>query len=80
MGGMGSGVLELLAERGLSGVRVKRLGLPDRFIEHGAPQIQREEAGLTPGDITQAARDLIEGEGGEEPSTMTGHAQKPATG
>ena len=80
MGGMGSGVLELLAERGLSGVRVKRLGLPDRFIEHGAPQIQREEAGLTPGDITQAARDLIEGEGGEEPSTMTGHAKKPATG
>jgi 1-deoxy-D-xylulose-5-phosphate synthase len=61
MGGMGSAVLEFLADRGIEGVSVRRLGIPDRFIEHGAPQVQREDAGLTPGDITQAARDLIEG-------------------
>ena len=34
MGGFGSAVLEVLADRG-SEVAVKRLGIPDRFIEHG---------------------------------------------
>ena len=34
MGGFGSAVLECLAEAGLANVRVKRLGVPDRFIEH----------------------------------------------
>ncbi len=61
IGGMGAGVLELLSENGLHGVAVKILGIPDRFIEHGAPQLQREDCGLTPGDITQAARTLVEG-------------------
>ncbi len=73
MGGMGSAVLELFAGRGITDVQVARLGLPDRFIEHGAPQIQREECGLTPGDITQAARDLIKGHA-KEASSLTGHA------
>ncbi len=35
MGGFGSAVLELFADRGLTGVRVKRLGIPDHFVEHG---------------------------------------------
>ncbi|HVA25172.1 MAG TPA: 1-deoxy-D-xylulose-5-phosphate synthase, partial [Chloroflexota bacterium] len=36
-GGFGSAVLELLADRGLSGsVRVQRIGLPDHFVEHGS--------------------------------------------
>jgi 1-deoxy-D-xylulose-5-phosphate synthase len=34
-GGFGSAVLEVLADRGITGVKVKRLGIPDRFIEHG---------------------------------------------
>ncbi len=73
MGGMGSAVLELFAGRGIADVQVTRLGLPDRFIEHGAPQLQREDCGLTPGDITQAARDLIKGHA-KEASSLTGHA------
>ncbi|MBT4095566.1 MAG: 1-deoxy-D-xylulose-5-phosphate synthase, partial [Nitrospinaceae bacterium] len=73
VGGMGSAVVELLAEKGVRDVAVTRLGLPDRFIEHGSPQIQREDCGLTPGDITQAARDLIEGRA-REASSLTGHA------
>ena len=77
MGGMGSAVLELLAARGLAGVRVRNLGLPDRFIEHGAPQLQREHCGLTPGDITQAARDLIEA--GQE-GAAAGHGKKRKAG
>ena len=33
-GGFGSAVLELLAEKGVTGVRVKRLGIPDEFVKH----------------------------------------------
>ncbi|MEK6712211.1 MAG: 1-deoxy-D-xylulose-5-phosphate synthase [Nitrospinota bacterium] len=79
MGGMGSAVLELLAAKGLTGVRVRSLGLPDRFIEHGAPRLQREHCGLTPGDITQAARDLIEG-GPEGSAAAAGHGKKRKAG
>jgi len=34
-GGFGSAVLELLEARGLNYVTLKRLGLPDEFVEHG---------------------------------------------
>ncbi len=34
-GGFGSAVLEALAQAGMGDVRVVRLGIPDRFIEHG---------------------------------------------
>jgi len=34
-GGFGSAVLETLADRGISGVSVKRLGIPDEFVTHG---------------------------------------------
>ncbi len=62
IGGMGSGVLELLAARGVSDVPVAVLGIPDHFVEHGAPHFQREACGLTPGDITQAACRMLEAE------------------
>jgi 1-deoxy-D-xylulose-5-phosphate synthase len=38
-GGFGSAVLEVLQEAHLSGVRVECIGLPDRFIEHGTPEL-----------------------------------------
>ncbi len=48
-GGFGSAVVELLADRALLGeTRVLRLGLPDRYVEHGKPALLREEVGLTP--------------------------------
>lgn len=37
-GGFGSAVLEAIAKRAHTGVRVKMCGIPDRFIEHGTPQ------------------------------------------
>ncbi|MBX6423632.1 1-deoxy-D-xylulose-5-phosphate synthase [Thermosulfurimonas sp. F29] len=45
-GGFGSAVAECLADRGIK-TNLKRIGLPDRFIEHGSPQILREKYGLT---------------------------------
>jgi 1-deoxy-D-xylulose-5-phosphate synthase len=44
-GGFGSAVLEFLADNGYS-CQVKRLGLPDRFVEHGTPKELYHEIGL----------------------------------
>ncbi|HHI97280.1 MAG TPA: 1-deoxy-D-xylulose-5-phosphate synthase [Thermodesulfatator atlanticus] len=51
-GGFGAAVLELLAQEGLN-IPVKMIGLPDKFIEHGAPDLLREKYGLTPEKIAQ---------------------------
>lgn len=45
-GGFGSAVLELLEQLGIK-TPVKRIGLPDKFIWHGAPDLLRRELGLT---------------------------------
>ncbi|MCC6729658.1 MAG: 1-deoxy-D-xylulose-5-phosphate synthase [Chthonomonadales bacterium] len=58
-GGFGSGVLEALAEAGLTGVAVRHLGVADHFIEHGAPDILRQVCGLAVDDCVAAARDLV---------------------
>jgi len=44
-GGFGSAVLECLCDRGVTAT-VERLGLPDRFIDHGACEAQWQEAGI----------------------------------
>ncbi len=58
LGGFGSAVLETLAEYGVQ-VPVKRIGLPDIFIEHGDPALLREKYGLTPEGIYQKALELL---------------------
>ena len=45
-GGFGSAVLELLQEKGID-TPIKRMGLPNNFIRHGAPDLLRKECGLT---------------------------------
>jgi 1-deoxy-D-xylulose-5-phosphate synthase len=59
-GGFGSAVLELLAENNLTGVTVKRLGIPDVFVEHGAPAILRSKYGLDAEGILKSALTLLE--------------------
>ncbi len=58
-GGFGSAVLELLNRQDLRAIPVRMIGLPDRFVEHGAPAILRELYGLSSGHIKEVARDLI---------------------
>lgn len=56
-GGFGSAVLELLADRdALSTLRVKRLGVPDRFVEHGSQKELRARIGINRDGILQALR------------------------
>lgn len=59
LGGFGSAVLEVLAAHGLSDVQVRQFGVPDHFIEHGAPDILKKLCGLTADDFANAARDLL---------------------
>ncbi|PIU52421.1 MAG: 1-deoxy-D-xylulose-5-phosphate synthase [Deltaproteobacteria bacterium CG07_land_8_20_14_0_80_60_11] len=54
-GGFGSAVLELLADHDLFGVTVKRLGIPDLFVEHGAQDILRKKYGLDAAGILTSA-------------------------
>ena len=46
MGGFGSAVLELLSDAGLTQVRVKRIGIPDSFVEQGSQAQLRADLGL----------------------------------
>jgi len=64
MGGFGSAVLEAASDMSLDTSRVKRLGLPDRFIEHGERSELLADLGLDAAGIAAACRELAEhGEG-----------------
>jgi 1-deoxy-D-xylulose-5-phosphate synthase len=59
MGGFGSGVLELLMSNGLTDCAVKCVGIPDKFIEHAKPQLQRELCGLDGPHIMEEVRKML---------------------
>lgn len=50
-GGFGSAVIESLEKMEITGKKIKRIGLPDKFIEHGSQDTLIEKYGLTPKDI-----------------------------
>jgi 1-deoxy-D-xylulose-5-phosphate synthase len=58
-GGFGSAVLEMLAERGLTHVAIKTLGIPDHFIEHGSIPILRSLCGMDALGVIAAAGSLL---------------------
>lgn len=53
-GGFGSAVVELLQTRGLTGVRVQRLALPDQYVEHGNVANLRDKYGIGMDAIREA--------------------------
>ncbi|HLB79181.1 MAG TPA: transketolase C-terminal domain-containing protein, partial [Dongiaceae bacterium] len=57
IGGFGSHVLHYLATAGLldSGVKLRPMVLPDRFIDHDKPELQYDEAGLNARHIVATA-------------------------
>jgi 1-deoxy-D-xylulose-5-phosphate synthase len=59
-GGLGGGLLELLSDMGVTDVLVKRIGLPDAFVEHGSIQILKEKYGLDKEGILREARALCQ--------------------
>ena len=62
-GGFGSAILELLQERGLFSIKVKRLGIPDLFMEHGPQSLLRAKYGIDENGIFEEVRKMV----GEEP-------------
>jgi 1-deoxy-D-xylulose-5-phosphate synthase len=58
-GGMSSAVLELLADSDARDVIVRRIGLPDKFVEHGSVEVLREKYGLDAAGIAERARGLF---------------------
>jgi 1-deoxy-D-xylulose-5-phosphate synthase len=52
-GGFGSAVVEWLNDRGRQRVACLRIGIPDRFVEHGERRVLERELGLTPQAIAE---------------------------
>ena len=57
-GGFGSAVLEFLADNDYQ-ASVKRIGLPDRFIEHGTPEELYHEVDLDVNGIANSVRKFL---------------------
>jgi 1-deoxy-D-xylulose-5-phosphate synthase len=56
-GGFGSAVLEFMADQGYR-ARVKRLGIPDRFVDHGTQEELWDECGYGQDAIEEAVREM----------------------
>jgi 1-deoxy-D-xylulose-5-phosphate synthase len=59
-GGFGSAVLELFQERGFFSIQVKRLGIPDLFVEHGPQALLRGKYGIDENGIFEGAKEMFE--------------------
>ena len=57
-GGFGAAVLEFLEQNRMIHVPVKRMGIPDRFVEHGARSLLLQELGLLADDVAAACLEL----------------------
>jgi len=66
-GGFGSAVLELFQEKGLFSIPVKRLGIPDTFVEHGPQALLREKYGIDEKGIFKGVESMFEEERSEAP-------------
>ena len=59
IGGFGSAVTEFINDNGYNLI-VKRLGIPDKFIDHGSPQELYKECGLDAESIAETVKRLIQ--------------------
>ena len=59
-GGFGSGVMELLADNELQHKLIKRIGIPDKFIEHGGQNEMRDIYNLSSRGIKEYLVSILE--------------------
>lgn len=57
--GFGSAVLECLADEGIRHLSIRRIGIPDHFIEQGPQDLLRQKYGITAGRIVAEAKELL---------------------
>ncbi len=58
-GGFGSAVLELLQDKGIKNCRVKRIGLPNKFVEQGERSELLKKYGLSKEGIIKAVEECL---------------------
>ena len=58
-GGFGSAVLEMLAEKSVSNAKIKRLGIPDEFVEHATQAQLRHKYGIDEEGIIRAIKQMV---------------------
>lgn len=58
-GGFGSAVLEMMAREGLWSRSIRRIGIPDTFVEHGSQEMLRKIYGLNAEGIAVTAKELL---------------------
>jgi 1-deoxy-D-xylulose-5-phosphate synthase len=58
-GGMGSAILEFMGDNGYAS-RVKRLGIPDKYIEHGTQDELYAECGFDVSGMIAAVNEMLE--------------------
>lgn len=61
IGGFGSAVLELVSSNGYSPAAVRRLGIPDAFVEHDSPEALWEKMGINATGIASAVKSMMAG-------------------
>ncbi|MCK5164356.1 MAG: 1-deoxy-D-xylulose-5-phosphate synthase [Desulfobacula sp.] len=57
-GGFGSAVLEMLADNSVTGFSMKRIGIKNRFVEHGPQDVLRQDYKIDSAAIVKAALKL----------------------
>jgi 1-deoxy-D-xylulose-5-phosphate synthase len=78
MGGFGSAVVEAAVDAGLDCGHVRRLGIPDEFIEHGERNELLASLGLDAAGIAAAVRELAQSRLADSPQSAGGGAERPA--
>lgn len=68
-GGFGSGVMELLSDRGVD-AKIRRVGIPDRFVEHGDTDILLRECGLDVASLVETFTAAAAGEASEDAAAL----------
>ncbi len=72
MGGFGSAVMELLEARNLQGCKLLRIGVPDRLIPHGSPNLLHAKYGIDADGIYEKIKAFIQ----DHYSPKSGRARK----
>ncbi|MCL5023160.1 MAG: 1-deoxy-D-xylulose-5-phosphate synthase [Nitrospirae bacterium] len=58
-GGFGSAVMECIGNAGLAGIRLRRIGVGDEFVEHGSQSVLRKKYGLDEEGIYRTCRAFL---------------------
>ncbi|MCZ0704099.1 1-deoxy-D-xylulose-5-phosphate synthase [Natronobacillus azotifigens] len=58
-GGFGSGVLEFAEANNYQEVCIKRMGIPDKYVEHGEVEVLLEDIGLTKENIVKEIEKIL---------------------